>query len=207
MAGNIFGRAAADTFGLSDIGIIVPPHEYQNTSGAGYVMHEDNERIYHIIQSKKCELVFTSYGLIYVEGESAVSKKRLVKRFNFFEKLVDNVMLETAGTVDLDIELKFTIGASEFSIDVAKRYMEELKDIYKALVEIGRLQKSNMKAMEDSEKSLQWANESFSRLSVNEDPIKLLEKMTSFNENWMKSARHRYSSRDFGLTFEKYINN
>ena len=41
--------------------------------------------------------------------------------------------IETAGTIDLDVELKFTIDDRAFSIDVRKDFLEPLKDIYKAL--------------------------------------------------------------------------
>lgn len=45
-------------------------------------------------------------------------------------------MLETAGTIDLDVEMKFQIGSQPFSIDVHKKHLEELKDLYKTLVKI-----------------------------------------------------------------------
>jgi hypothetical protein len=53
------------------------------------------------------------------------------------------VTIETAGTIDLDIELKFTIGDKLFNIDVRKDFLEQLKDIYKALYTIGKLQRKD----------------------------------------------------------------
>ena len=42
-------------------------------------------------------------------------------------------MIETAGMVDLDCELKFSIDGQDFSIDVTRNQLEQLKNIYKAL--------------------------------------------------------------------------
>ena len=94
-------------------------------------MHEDDEKIFFLIKSKTDEYCFTNLALIHVDGTSAVSKKRLVKRFDYYRHKISHVMIETAGTVDLDCELKFMIGNEEFSIDVDRNQLEQLKDIYK----------------------------------------------------------------------------
>ena len=120
MAGNIFGKMASDTLGLSDIGKILEPKDFDKADGDDYIMHEDGEKIYFVIKSKSDEYVFTNRGLIHVDGQSAVSKKRVVKRHEFYYEKVSAVTLETAGTVDLDVEIKFTIGSEVFSIDVDK---------------------------------------------------------------------------------------
>ena len=80
MAGNLFGKMAADTLGLSDIGKIIEPKDFNKVDGDDYIMHEDGEKIYFVIKSKSDEYVFTNMGLIHVDGASAVSKKRVVKR-------------------------------------------------------------------------------------------------------------------------------
>ena len=59
--------------------------------------------------------------MIHVDGTSAVSKKRLVKRHEFYSENVHSVMLETAGTVDLDVEIKFK--------DREISYLEELQSL------------------------------------------------------------------------------
>ena len=80
MAGNLFGKIAADTLGLSDIGKIIEPKDFDKVDGDDYIMHEDNERIFFVIKSKSDEYVFTNRGLLHVDGTNAVSKKRTVKR-------------------------------------------------------------------------------------------------------------------------------
>ena len=67
-----------------------------------------------------------------MDGASAVSKKRVVKRHEFYSERVHSVTLETAGTVDLDVEIKFSFAEEYFSIDVDKKQIEQLKDLYKA---------------------------------------------------------------------------
>ena len=133
----MFKRIASEALGLSDIGIIVPPSDYTKVDADDYLFHEDGERIFFLIKSKKDEYCFTNFALIHVDGESAVSAKRSIKRYEFSHARVSGVSIETAGTVDRDVELKFRIDELAFSIDVRKDFIEALKDVYKALIAIG----------------------------------------------------------------------
>lgn len=207
MAGNLFGKIAADTLGLSDIGKIIEPKDFDKVDGDDYIMHEDNERIFFVIKSKSDEYVFTNRGLLHVDGTNAVSKKRTVKRHDFYYERVHNVSLETAGTVDLDVEIKFSFENKHFSIDVDKKQLEQLKDLYKALVEIERIQGTNNTSIEDGQNSLKMANDAISRASLQGNPSEIVKELTNFNFNWMQTIRNEYSNKDFGAVFEKYINN
>ena len=73
MAGNLFGKMAADTLGLSDIGKIISPKDFDKVDGDDYIMNEDGEKIYFVIKSKSDEYVFTNRGLLHVDGDSAVN--------------------------------------------------------------------------------------------------------------------------------------
>lgn len=86
MAGNLFGRMAADTLGLSDIGKIISPRDFDKVDGDDYIMHEDGEKIFFVIKSKSDEYVFTNRGLLHVDGANAISKKELLKDMNFIMK-------------------------------------------------------------------------------------------------------------------------
>ena len=207
MAGNIFGKMAADTLGISDIGKIIDPSEFNKVDGDDYIMHEDGEKIYFVIKSKTDEYVFTNRGMIHVDGTSAVSKKRLVKRHEFYSENVHSVMLETAGTVDLDVEIKFSFGEHRFSIDVDKKQIEQLKDLYKALFEIGKIQHKNNKSHDYGMKSLEMANEAIKKVHTDGNIANMLEEITKFNFNWMNEVRENYNNKDFGYVYEKYINN
>lgn len=207
MAGNLFGKIAADTLGLSDIGKIIDPKDFDKVDGDDYIMHEDGERIFFVIKSKSDEYVFTNMGLLHVDGANAVSKKRTVRRHEFYYERVHTVSLETAGTVDLDIEIKFSFGNEDFSIDVDKKQLEQLKDLYKALVEISTMQGKNYVAIEDGINGLKMANEAISRCTLEGNAVTIVENLTKFNFNWMKDIRENHNNKEFGEVFEKYINN
>ena len=71
----MFKKLAAEALGLSDIGVIISPAEYDKVDADDYLFHEDGEKIFFLIKSKKDEYCFTNFGLIHVDGESAVSSK------------------------------------------------------------------------------------------------------------------------------------
>ncbi len=97
----MFKKVASDVLGLSDVGSVIQPHDYDKVDADDYVMHEDQEKIYFLIKSKTDEYCFTNKALIHLDGTSAVSKKRTLRRYNYHEHLISNVVLETAGTIDL----------------------------------------------------------------------------------------------------------
>ncbi|MFK4133297.1 PH domain-containing protein [Pseudomonas luteola] len=136
----MFKRFAADALGLSDIGSIIKPAHFDKVDADDYLFHEDGEKIFFLIKSKKDEYCFTNLALIHVDGESAVSSKRTIKRYDYLSERIQSVMIETAGTVDLDVELKFVIGGKPFSIDIKKTFLEQVKDIYKSLIGISKIQ-------------------------------------------------------------------
>src|SRR4051794_10643153 len=125
----MFKKLASDALGLSDIGKIIAPADYDKTDADDYVMHEDQEKIYFLIKTKQDEYCFTNLALVHVDGESAVSSKRMLKRYPYAQYKISNVMLETAGRMDLDVEIKFSIGSINFDIDVRRDQLELLKDL------------------------------------------------------------------------------
>jgi len=207
MAGNLFGRMAADTLGISDIGKIIEPKDFDKVDGDDYIMHEDGEKIFFVIKSKSDEYVFTNRGLLHVDGENAISKKRTVRRDEFCYERVHAVSLETAGTIDADVEIKFSFGNKAFSIDVDKRQLEKLKDLYKTLVEVNRIQGMNHISIDDGVNGLKMANDAISRCVIEGNITNIVQDLTNFNLDWMEALRKTYSNRDFTEVFEKYINN
>jgi hypothetical protein len=204
----MFKKIAADALGLSDIGSVIKPIDYDKVDADDYVMQEDNEKIYFLIKSKSDEYCFTNKALIHLDGTSAMSKKRSLRRYSYREQMISDVVLETAGTVDLDIEIKFVIGSVPFSIDVHKKYIEELKDLYKALVRISETCHENEISMEYAQQSLSLASNTLSRAMIQEEH--LVDHFKELNEtafNWLMNSRKKYKVKDFGYIFEKYINN
>ncbi|MGL4952717.1 MAG: PH domain-containing protein, partial [Culicoidibacterales bacterium] len=185
---NIFGKMAADTLGISDIGTIIDSTNFDKVDGDDYIMHEDFEKIYFVIKSKSDEYVFTNFGLLHVDGTNAMSKKRTVRRYDFYNQRVSRVTLETAGSVDLDVEIKFVLGETVFSIDVDKRQLELLKDLYKTLIEISLLQVKNKVAVEDAMLSLKMANDVLARNQFEGTAAQTIEHVTNYNFAWLQNA-------------------
>ncbi|CAG7643851.1 PH domain-containing protein [Paenibacillus allorhizosphaerae] len=203
----MFKKLAADALGLSDIGKVIERKDFDKVDADDYVMHEDGEQIYFIIKSKKDEYCFTNLALIHLDGESAISSKRILKRYSYTANEISKVYLETAGTVDLDIEIKFHIGDVSFSIDVDKRQIEQIKDLYKALIKISEIVATNDQLYVYAMSSVQIAKESIGRIST--QSASATEQFSAINEaayNWLKSKHAEHKIKDFGSVFEKYIN-
>lgn len=204
----MFGKLAADVLGLSDVGVVVKPADYDKVDADDYVMHEDNEKIYFLIKSKSDEYCFTNLGLIHLDGTSATSKKRMLRRFSYSTHKISNVSLETAGTVDLDVEIKFTMGAEQYSIDVNKKHLEELKDLYKALIKISSITYENDVALQHAKESLAVAQNTLSRAASQQtDVASQFKVLNQYAFDWLTQAHDKYVMKDFGKVFEKYIQN
>lgn len=201
-------RIASDALGLSDIGKIVDPSDYHKTDSDDYIRHEDGERVFFLIASESDEYCFTNLALIHLDGTSAVSSKRVMKRYPYSLYPISNVLLETAGRVDLDAEIKFTIGNTPFSIDVHKSQIEELKDLYKALLFISEEVVENEAMYKIANKSLDSAVKAITGSRSEGEMISTeFQKITEYSFEWLKDKRNQYFVKDFGYVFEKYINN
>ena len=123
--------------GTSDIGKIIEPQDYDKTDIDDYIFHEDNEKIFFLIKAKTDEYCFTNTAFIHLDGTSAVSKKRTLNRYPYKHYQISRVLLETAGTIDRDVEIKFQLGGTAYSIDIEKSQIDKVRDVYKALFGIG----------------------------------------------------------------------
>lgn len=205
----MFKKVAADVLGLSDIGSVIKPEDYDKVDTDDFVMHEDGEKIYFLIKSKTDEYCFTNRGLIHLDGTSAVSKKRTLQRYDYYKYQISNVTLETAGTIDLDIEIKFHMGNKQYSIDVHKKYLNELKDLYKALIKISEIAHENKVSLEYATQSLNLSASTLSQHKIATEG-KLSDEFKEINQiafSWLTEAKKQYTTKDFGFVFEKYINN
>ena len=79
----MFKKLAAEALGISDVGVIIAPADYDKVDADDYLFREDGEKIFFLIKSKKDEYCFTNFGLTHVDGESAVSSKRVIKRYEY----------------------------------------------------------------------------------------------------------------------------
>ncbi|KEZ52050.1 MULTISPECIES: PH domain-containing protein [Metabacillus] len=204
----MFKKIASEALGLSDIGTIISPQDFDKTDADDYVMHEDNEKIYFLIKTKADEYCFTNLAFIHVDGANAVSSKRTLKRYPYAQHKFSDVMLETAGKIDMDVEIKFTLGSQRFDIDVRKDQIEQLKDLYKSLLRIAETTHENAIYIDMASQSLDKAVNVLQNSRT--DDTKLADTyrdLTDFGFTWMTSVREQYHIKDFGSVFEKYINN
>jgi hypothetical protein len=170
-------------------------------------MHEDGEKIFFLIKSKTDEYCFTNKALIHVDGTSAMSKKRTLRRFDYINYIIQDVALETAGAMDLDIEIKFSMGNHSYSIDVNKKHMEELKDLYKALNKISLLQRENAHLLQYAQSSLDTASNTVNRSASSTTLEEQFKAVNQYAFTWLKQAHDTYMPKDFGAVFEKFIKN
>jgi hypothetical protein len=200
----MFKRLASEALGLSDIGVIVPASDYDKVDADDYLFHEDGEKIFFLIKSKKDEYCFTNLALIHVDGDSAVSSKRSIKRYDYATNEFSHVTIETAGTIDMDVELKFHVGGEVFSIDVRKSFIESLKDIYKALVTIGRMQRRDEMARENSLRCLEAFGSMYKVGNVASDE-QIVQHFNALVGVVNSTLLDRFARRDYSPVFDRYI--
>ncbi len=201
----MFKKFASEALGISDVGVIVPSADHDKVDADDYLFHEDGEKIFFLIKSRKDEYCFTNLALIHVDGDSAVSAKRSIKRYDYLSHKLSQVSIETAGTIDLDVELKFTVdGGHVFSIDVRKNFLEALKDIYKALITIGKRQARNEVARHNALRCLD-AVASMYKVNTMASEEAVVKHYNALLENLNDTLLERHAGRDFSDVFEKYI--
>lgn len=203
----MFKRVASEALGLSDIGKVIAREDYDKVEADDYVMHEEEEKIYFLIKSKQDEYCFTNEALVHVDGTSAISKKRTLRRLAYYSHPVSDVLLETAGTVDMDVEIKFRMGDTSYSIDVDKKQIEQLKDLYKALLKIASIQRENDRLLEFARVSVDTAAKSIARGNEAGSTEAQFRAVNEYAFSWLRKCHNTYLRRDYGEIFEKFINN
>lgn len=215
----MFKNFASDALGLSDIDKIIPPSQFNQTDIDDYVFHEDSEKIYFVIKSKSDEYCFTNLTFIHLDGQSATSKKRLLKRYPYRYFTPSDVMIETAGTMDLDAELKFTLlglhGTDKnskslaFSIDIDKNQIEQIRDIYKALSAIADKCTTIRQNEQILNKSFDSVTTMFGLKALPETVILNLPDIINQTIQQVETGYHDRLSAirdyDFGAVFEHYL--
>jgi len=200
----MFKKLASEALGLSDIGVIVPTSDYDKVDADDYLFHEDNEKIFFLIKSKKDEYCFTNLALIHVDGDSAVSSKRSIKRYEYSSEQIGEVTIETAGTIDMDVELKFVIGETEFSFDVRKNFIEQLKDIYKALITIGKMQRRDEVARDNAVRCLDALGSMYKVGQIASDE-QIAQNFNALLSTLNTAMLDKHKRKDYTPVFDRYI--
>jgi hypothetical protein len=107
----------------------------------------------------------------------------------------------------MDIEIKLTMGDISNSIDVAKIYIDPLKNLYKALLKIASIQGENALYHQYAQTSLNTAASTVSRSTTTSTSEEQFKSINQYAFNWLKYAHETYVRKDFGEVFEKFINN
>lgn len=197
-------KLASEALGMSDIGVIVDPKDFGNVDADDYLFHEDGEKVFFLIKSKKDEYCFTNLALIHVDGDSAVSSKRLIKRYEYASAALSDVVIETAGKMDMDAELKFNIDGQHFSIDVKKSFIEKLKDIYKVLFAIEKRQKTDACCRDNAARVLD-ATAAMARFDSQQSEITVAQQFNELLKHYNGAVLGSFKKRDYSDVFDKYI--
>mgnify|MGYP003581648080 FL=1 len=143
------------------------------------------------------------------EGQAATSKKRLLKRYPYRNFQPANIMIETAGTMDMDAELKFSLGGMAFSIDIDKNQIEQIRDIYKALTAISEQCKRIAHEEMVLEKSFNTVTNMFSLRELSENVVlnlpDVINQTVAQVENAYGERLKTIRNYDFGAIFEHYL--
>lgn len=204
----MFKKLASDALGLSDIGKIISKEDFDKTQSDDFVLTEDGEKIHFLIKSKSDEYCFTNRALIHLDGEKASSSKRNIYRHDYYQNPIKDVSIETAGTIDLDLEIKFVMGNQAFSIDIAKDEGEAIADLYKSLVAISQIQEENRLHTDFAKDSIGTATGLIKDNRFHDNDIsKEFEEVANFTYNWFEQKHRENTQKDFKDIFEKYIHN
>ena len=206
---TMFKNMAADLMGTSDIGKIIEPQDYDKTDIDDYIFHEDNEKIFFLIKAKTDEYCFTNTAFIHLDGTSAVSKKRTLNRYPYKHYQISRVLLETTGTVDRDVELKFNLGGTSYSIDIEKSQIDKVRELYKALFSISEACKEIERQMNSLVITQQAVNNMFSLRELSEQVLlnlpDIISQTTIQVENKFTERRKQIENYDFSRIFERYL--
>ncbi|GGO09843.1 PH domain-containing protein [Saccharibacillus kuerlensis] len=204
MSRNIFSRVTSDLTGMSDKCKVIPPSDFSNSQAQAYVFTEMNEKLYFLLKSAKDEYAFTNIGMIHIDGERAISSKRQIHRYNYFEHTPTDVILETAGTADLDVEIKFTMGRS-FSIDVVKAHLEPLIVLYKILTLIGMTKTEYARHWALVERSFEHSRDAVGRLSGTGSASSEYRAILQHAQSELLAAYDKYHPQEYNAAFELYL--
>lgn len=197
--------------GMSDIGTIIEQHDFNKTDIDDYIFHEDNEKIFFVIKSKTDEYCFTNVAFMHLDGKSAISKKRMLYRYLYKHNPIKNVLLETAGTVDLDAEIKFQLGEQHFSIDIDKKQIEKIRDLYKALFTIGESCKEINRKRNVLLQSTDNVQKMFNLRELSEQAIlnlpEIINQTAQQVEDYANQRIRQIENYDFSEIFDRYLKN
>lgn len=146
---------ASDISGAADVCHIVG--NFSECLAVAYLL--PGEVIMFSFQSSKEEFTVTNQALLTIKGSNATTTRKLVERHLFKHEVVRDVQFETAGRVDRDCEIKFTIGKERISIDIAKAEDNNARLYYKVLTLLAREQAASERRWDLGKLALQRSSD------------------------------------------------
>lgn len=125
------------------------------------------ETVYFYLESVYEHMVVTNRGIISSLREGLASSKSTISRIDFKTTKIDNLYIETAGTIDRDAELKYSINGEKVSLDIHKSQLDNLFKLYHGLANVCYIQKSNELLENNLKFSLELAKGSVSSQGTN----------------------------------------
>ncbi|KAF1317994.1 Bacterial ph-like domain, partial [Globisporangium splendens] len=174
----------SDLTGSADI--CRPLKSFESALGVQYLL--PSETILFSLQSSKEEFTFTNHALLKIHGSSATTTRKLVTRFDYKRCMIDHVKFETAGRVDRDVEIKFSIGSESISIDIAKDEEVVVRDYYKALEILSRAQKKNERTWDLAKLALKHSSDA---LYLTEASGQTLTRQSEEALGWLQDVYER----------------
>ncbi|KAF1313465.1 Bacterial ph-like domain, partial [Globisporangium splendens] len=175
---------ASDMTGSADI--CRPLRQLESAIGAGFLL--PNEIIMFSLQSIKEEFTFTNHALLKIHGDSATTTRKLVERYDYKSHTIDHVEFETAGRADRDVEIKFKIGDHRISIDIARDEEATVRDYYKVITMLGRVQRKNERSWEFARLAIKSSSEA---LYLTEGSGQTLTRQSDDAYGWVEQAYER----------------
>ncbi len=104
----------------------------------------------------------------------------------------------------MDIELKFIIGDTEFSIDVRKNFIEARKDNYKALMTIGRMQRRDEVSRDNALRCLDALGSMYKVGQITSEE-QITQHFNALLTTLNTTMLDKHKRRDFTAVFDRYI--
>jgi len=162
------------------------------------------EKCYIFLKSLKDEFVFTNYSLIFSDGESVNSPKRALSRTNWNEGLIQNVKMNTAGLVDLDVDISFDF-VQHWRIELKKEEVENAKLVFKCLDVISNRQLMNKQLLE-MEMLARNNNAGMNvHLLTGADAVNFNDSVIESGSKWAALTVEKCMPRDYGAEFESVL--
>ena len=100
------------------------------------------------------------------------------------------------------------MGGAAYSIDVHKKHIEEVKDLYKTLFRISEITRDNEVALEHAKVSLEHATRALGRnTSSAPTQAESFKEIAQVANGWLSNAQQKFVQKDFAAVFDRYIHN